>query len=191
MLKASNTGLENVDILSLGNDPTLMSPIFPLPTSSESPGEQDSYENTNVCSKSYRSGTSYTHSVPTSSSPGFTRSQTPGSQTFGKNSREMSPMQYDKQRSRSFACDSCSAHYPHAKSLRDHKQSKHQGKRYACNIAGCETVVAHKKNLRRHKENQHGISQSQPLGDAPKINSISLKRSLSLVGVPEFLALKR
>jgi hypothetical protein len=64
-------------------------------------------------------------------------------------------------RGRSFACDLCSARYHHAKSLRDHKQSKHLGKRYACNVVGCNASVAHKKNLRRHMGSRHGLDKVQ------------------------------
>ena len=47
--------------------------------------------------------------------------------------------------------------YPHSKNLRDHKQTKHQGKRYKCDFPGCTKTVAQRKNLRRHKANKHGV----------------------------------
>jgi len=59
---------------------------------------------------------------------------------------------------RAYACDYCPAQYPHAKSLREHRQTKHLNIRYKCNIEGCNESVAQKKNLRRHKRARHGIN---------------------------------
>ncbi|KAJ4989139.1 hypothetical protein SVAN01_05401 [Stagonosporopsis vannaccii] len=53
------------------------------------------------------------------------------------------------------ACNQCARWYPHAKNLREHKQTKHQGKRYKCDFPGCPDFVAQKKNLKRHKEKTH------------------------------------
>lgn len=55
--------------------------------------------------------------------------------------------------------------YAHSKNLRDHRQSKHLGKRYKCGVEGCEETVAHKKNMRRHKETKHGVGVN-PQDDA-------------------------
>lgn len=58
---------------------------------------------------------------------------------------------------RMYSCNVCPAVYPHPKSLREHKQTKHLGKRYPCDVAGCDESVAQKKNLARHKAIKHGI----------------------------------
>jgi hypothetical protein len=55
-----------------------------------------------------------------------------------------------------YSCDACPATYPHSKSLREHKQTKHQGKRYTCDVPGCTDTVAQRKNLARHKIIKHG-----------------------------------
>ncbi|KAH6614213.1 hypothetical protein C7974DRAFT_72879 [Boeremia exigua] len=60
-----------------------------------------------------------------------------------------------------YTCSECPVSYRHPKNLRDHIQSKHQGKRYTCTINGCGEILAHKKNLKRHKEKKHGSFASQ------------------------------
>lgn len=55
-----------------------------------------------------------------------------------------------------YACDQCARCYSHPKNLREHKQTKHQDKRYKCDFPGCSDLVAQKKNLKRHKEKKHG-----------------------------------
>lgn len=49
----------------------------------------------------------------------------------------------------------CSASYSHRKSLREHRQSKHDNIRYNCDVPGCRETVAHRKNLARHKALRH------------------------------------
>jgi uncharacterized Zn-finger protein len=62
-----------------------------------------------------------------------------------------------KQEDQVYTFNECSTIYTHSKNLRDHRQSKHQGKRYKCDIDGCGETIAHKKNMRRHKETKHGM----------------------------------
>jgi hypothetical protein len=70
-----------------------------------------------------------------------------------------------------YACniDNCTKAYKHPKSLREHKQSKHQKKRYRCDVDGCNESVAQKKNLKRHKESRHNSFASDPIpfGEPP------------------------
>jgi hypothetical protein len=56
-----------------------------------------------------------------------------------------------------YFCDACPATYPHSKSLREHKQTKHQGKRYPCDVPRCTDTVAQSKKLARHKIIKHGM----------------------------------
>ncbi|KAH6614193.1 hypothetical protein C7974DRAFT_72467 [Boeremia exigua] len=62
-----------------------------------------------------------------------------------------------RQGHRIFSCDQCPRWYHHAKNLRDHKQTKHQGKRYKCDFPGCTKTVAQRKNLKRHVKNKHSV----------------------------------
>ncbi len=90
---------------------------------------------------------------------------------------------FESRRCRSFVCDVCGVRYSHAKTPRDHKQSKHEGRRYKCLVPGCNITVAHQKNLRRHMERRHGsygmnsptFMQPKPdlLDYTPKTNSVS------------------
>ncbi len=52
-------------------------------------------------------------------------------------------------------CDECSESYNHPKSLREHKQTKHLGRRYPCPFQGCGEIIAQKKNLGRHMAAKH------------------------------------
>ncbi|KAF1941771.1 hypothetical protein EJ02DRAFT_191894 [Clathrospora elynae] len=56
---------------------------------------------------------------------------------------------------KTYVCETCPAQYPHAKSLREHRQTKHQNMRYYCDVEGCGDFVAQKKNMKRHKESKH------------------------------------
>jgi len=58
---------------------------------------------------------------------------------------------------RVFACKigTCTKKYPHAKSLREHKQTVHDNKTYICDVPGCNKILTLKRNLRRHKQSKH------------------------------------
>lgn len=113
-------------------------------------------------------GSGLGHGISTSPSAETSMTRTPAailpklvSSSIGKHAR-----------GRSFACDRCPARYPHAKSLRDHKQSKHLNKRYTCNFAGCRVSVAHKKNMNRHIETRHRSLAAQGQGVVPSGTSL-------------------
>jgi uncharacterized Zn-finger protein len=57
------------------------------------------------------------------------------------------------------SCKTCPKSYPHAKSLREHQETKHQGKRYRCDVDGCNDIIAQKKNLARHKAAMHRVAK--------------------------------
>lgn len=63
-----------------------------------------------------------------------------------------------------YSCDMCTRTYPHPKSLREHRQTKHERKRYYCDVDGCNKSVAQKKNLARHKASEHQMNTISSTG---------------------------
>ena len=52
-----------------------------------------------------------------------------------------------------YRCDECEADYNDTRSLRRHKQAKHEGITYSCD--DCEAVYTDSSGLRNHKQSKH------------------------------------
>lgn len=145
--------------------PDLASPLFSL---NSSPSHQDTSSASEPQAWQYHDYQAFMYQpdVFPSINTDHVELQNPRPADLNSTPHEISPAQssehQDQPRSRSFACNICGIRYPHAKSLRDHKQSKHEGKRYACSVAGCKAIVAHKKNLKRHMETKHSLLETRP-----------------------------
>lgn len=63
--------------------------------------------------------------------------------------------------------DNWMRYYKYPKSLRDHKQTIHEKRRYTCDVEGCNKMMAQRKNLKRHKEKHHGMFTSKATHEQP------------------------
>lgn len=52
-------------------------------------------------------------------------------------------------------CKTCGQVFTHRKSLWNHEQAEHKGKRYDCDVEGCTYRATRAANLRRHKRIVH------------------------------------
>ncbi|KAH8726068.1 hypothetical protein GQ44DRAFT_759093 [Phaeosphaeriaceae sp. PMI808] len=67
-------------------------------------------------------------------------------------SRQLSD--HERNKHKKYRC--CNKEYKHYKNFWQHRQAKHLGVRYECNVELCDYSADNKWNLKRHKANKHG-----------------------------------
>lgn len=161
MIQLSNVDIETIDFAKLSSDPFMScwSPNRKTDIITATPLIEDPRNSPAISALHQDSSPNLaqttTNSVPSDSGDLTSRSFSDSS------SYRVSPQQrrfkHHARKHKVYACDLCPASYPHPKSLREHRQTKHEGIRYFCNIDGCRKSVAQKKNLARHKAMKHRV----------------------------------
>ena len=66
-------------------------------------------------------------------------------------------------------CDLCDFESGHWETIRQHKQTIHEGIMYHCDYPGCSKQMNRKGNLDQHKKTAHGIARIREANPQKKI----------------------